>query len=99
MPNFLTALPVYNEVNYVNDVLNEVLRYSDDVFVVDDVINFVIDGQCGKDSGARLNEKCATSKSVSEAERTTSITLRAYALDVQKTTTFPNCTTDRHTPR
>ena len=36
MPHFLTALPVYNEVTYVNDVLNEVLRYSDDVFVVDD---------------------------------------------------------------
>ncbi len=36
MPHFLTALPVYNEVTYVNDVLNEVLRYSNDVFVVDD---------------------------------------------------------------
>ncbi len=36
MPHFLTALPVFNEVAYVNDVLNEVLRYSEDVFVVDD---------------------------------------------------------------
>lgn len=33
---FLTALPVYNEVNHVNDVLDQVLRYSPDVLVVDD---------------------------------------------------------------
>lgn len=33
---FLTALPVYNEVKYVDGVLNEVLRYSPDVLVVDD---------------------------------------------------------------
>ena len=32
----LTALPVYNEVNSVDEVLNEVNRYSDDVLVVDD---------------------------------------------------------------
>lgn len=32
----LTALPVYNEVNHVNAVLDEVLRYSPDVLVVDD---------------------------------------------------------------
>ncbi len=33
---FLTALPVYNEVNHVNPVLDQVLRYSPDVLVVDD---------------------------------------------------------------
>jgi glycosyltransferase involved in cell wall biosynthesis len=33
---FLTALPVYNEVNHVAEVLDEVLRYSQDVLVVDD---------------------------------------------------------------
>ena len=33
---FLTALPVYNEVNHVSDVLAEVRRYSQDVLVVDD---------------------------------------------------------------
>ena len=36
MPRFLTALPVYNEVQHVNGVLDEVLRYSPDVLVVDD---------------------------------------------------------------
>lgn len=36
MTRFLTALPVFNEVNYVNDVLDEVLRYSPDVLAVDD---------------------------------------------------------------
>lgn len=33
---FLTALPVYNEVNHVGDVLSEVFRHSADVLVVDD---------------------------------------------------------------
>lgn len=33
---FLTALPVFNEVTTVNEVLDEVTRYSDDVLVVDD---------------------------------------------------------------
>jgi dolichol-phosphate mannosyltransferase len=33
---FLTALPVYNEVNHVSAVLDEVLRYSPDVLVVND---------------------------------------------------------------
>jgi len=33
---FLTALPVYNEAKYVNEVLDEVLQYSDEVLVVDD---------------------------------------------------------------
>jgi glycosyltransferase involved in cell wall biosynthesis len=33
---FLTALPVYNEVNHVDGVLDEVLRYSPDVLVVND---------------------------------------------------------------
>lgn len=36
MPHFLTALPVFNEVNSVNAVLDEVVRYSDHVLVVDD---------------------------------------------------------------
>ena len=36
MSRFLTALPVYNEVAHVDAVLDEVLRYSDDVLVVDD---------------------------------------------------------------
>jgi dolichol-phosphate mannosyltransferase len=35
-PRFLTALPVYNEVAHVTPVLNEVLRFSPDVLVVDD---------------------------------------------------------------
>ncbi len=33
---FLTALPVYNEVDYVDAVLDEVVRYSPEVLVVDD---------------------------------------------------------------
>lgn len=33
---FLTALPVYNELGYVNGVLDEVKRYSPNVLVVDD---------------------------------------------------------------
>jgi len=33
---FLTALPVYNEVNHVEPVLDEVLRYSPHTLVVDD---------------------------------------------------------------
>ncbi len=33
---FLTALPVYNEVGHVGPVLDEVLRYSSHVLVVDD---------------------------------------------------------------
>jgi dolichol-phosphate mannosyltransferase len=33
---FLTALPVYNEAAHVQAVLDEVLRYSEDVLVVDD---------------------------------------------------------------
>ena len=32
----LVALPVYNEVRHVNRVLDEVLRYADDILVVDD---------------------------------------------------------------
>lgn len=35
-PRFLTALPVYDEVTSVNEVLDEVIRYSSDVLVVDD---------------------------------------------------------------
>lgn len=35
-PRLLTALPVFNEVRHVGAVLDEVLRYSDDVLVVDD---------------------------------------------------------------
>jgi len=33
---WLTALPVYNEVKYVADILGKVTRYADDVLVVDD---------------------------------------------------------------
>lgn len=33
---YLTALPIFNEVNHVNGVLDEVLKYSPDVLVVDD---------------------------------------------------------------
>ena len=33
---FLTALPVFNEVDTVDAVLNEVTWYSHDVLVVDD---------------------------------------------------------------
>lgn len=36
MPRFLTALPVYNEASHVMGVLDEVLRYSPSVLVVDD---------------------------------------------------------------
>ena len=35
-PRFLTALPVYNEVQYVNEVLDLVKQYSDEILVVDD---------------------------------------------------------------
>lgn len=35
-PRFLTALPVYNEVRHVNDVLDEVAKYAGDILVVDD---------------------------------------------------------------
>jgi dolichol-phosphate mannosyltransferase len=35
-PNFLTALPVFNEVRHVSRVVDEVLRYSSEVLVVDD---------------------------------------------------------------
>jgi glycosyltransferase involved in cell wall biosynthesis len=35
-PRFLTALPVYNEVGHVTPVIDEVLRYSKEVLVVDD---------------------------------------------------------------
>ncbi|REJ69615.1 MAG: glycosyltransferase family 2 protein [Planctomycetota bacterium] len=35
-PRFLVALPVYNERRHVDDVLNEVFKYSKDVLVVDD---------------------------------------------------------------
>ena len=35
-PRFLTALPVYNEAQHVNPVLDEVVRYATDVLVVDD---------------------------------------------------------------
>ena len=34
--NFLTALPVYNEAQTVDEVLDEVVRYSPNVLVVDD---------------------------------------------------------------
>jgi dolichol-phosphate mannosyltransferase len=33
---WLAALPVFNEVGYVDAILDEVLRYADDVLVVDD---------------------------------------------------------------
>ncbi|MHB8901691.1 MAG: glycosyltransferase family 2 protein [Thermoguttaceae bacterium] len=36
MPGYLTALPVYNERRHVGRVLDETLRYSRDVLVVDD---------------------------------------------------------------
>ncbi|MFM7292007.1 MAG: glycosyltransferase family 2 protein [Planctomycetia bacterium] len=36
MPRFLTALPVYNEVAHVSGVLDEVLKHTSDVLVVDD---------------------------------------------------------------
>lgn len=32
----LTALPVYNEVNHLEEVLNQVKQYSDEILVVDD---------------------------------------------------------------
>ena len=35
-PSFLTALPVFNEVKYVNEVLNLVKQYSENVLVIDD---------------------------------------------------------------
>jgi glycosyltransferase involved in cell wall biosynthesis len=35
-PRFLTALPVYNEVSHVTDVLDQVVRNARDVLVVDD---------------------------------------------------------------
>lgn len=36
MPRVLTALPVFNEVRHVGPVLDEVIRFSQDVLVVDD---------------------------------------------------------------
>ena len=36
MPRFLTALPVYNEADHVDAVLDEVLKVTPDVLVVDD---------------------------------------------------------------
>jgi dolichol-phosphate mannosyltransferase len=36
MPQFLTALPVYNEASHIGPVLAEVRRYSPEVLVVDD---------------------------------------------------------------
>lgn len=36
IPRFVTALPVFNEAKHVNGVLDEVLKYCDDVLVVDD---------------------------------------------------------------
>jgi dolichol-phosphate mannosyltransferase len=36
MPRFLTALPVFNEVNSVSEVLDQVRCYSEQVLVVDD---------------------------------------------------------------
>ncbi len=35
-PRFLTALPVFNEVQHVTSVLDEVAKYAGDVLVVDD---------------------------------------------------------------
>ena len=35
-PRFITALPVFNEVQYVNEVLDLVKQYSADILVVDD---------------------------------------------------------------
>ena len=35
-PRILTALPVFNEVRHVADVIAEVRRYSPEVLVVDD---------------------------------------------------------------
>ncbi len=36
MPNWLAALPVYNEADYVDEVLNQVSKYADNVLVVND---------------------------------------------------------------
>ncbi len=36
LPRYLTALPVYNEARHVAGVLDEVLRFTPDVLVVDD---------------------------------------------------------------
>lgn len=36
MLSYVTALPVFNEAKHVNGVLDEVLRYGDDVVVIDD---------------------------------------------------------------
>ncbi|NMC19647.1 MAG: glycosyltransferase family 2 protein [Thermogutta sp.] len=36
MSNFLTAIPVFNEVRHVGRVLREVLKYASDVLAVDD---------------------------------------------------------------
>ncbi|NQW49381.1 MAG: glycosyltransferase family 2 protein [Planctomycetes bacterium] len=36
MPRFLTALPVFNEASHVSAVLDEVLRFTPDILVVDD---------------------------------------------------------------
>src|SRR6185312_14433074 len=35
-PRFLTALPVYNEVNHLSPVLEQVRRYSPEILLVND---------------------------------------------------------------
>ena len=36
MANWLAALPVYNEAGYVDEVLNQVTKYADNVLVIND---------------------------------------------------------------
>ncbi len=51
---FLTALPVYNEVHHVRDVLDQVVQYSPDVLVVDDGSDDGTDAQLGARSDIRM---------------------------------------------
>ncbi len=52
-PRVLTALPVYNEVAHVDDVLAEVLRYSPEVLVIDDGSNDGTAEVVERESGGR----------------------------------------------
>ena len=58
---WLAALPVYNEVDYVDDVLNEVVRYAATVLVVDDGSG---DGTAERLSGEKMFLSVVTRKIV-----------------------------------
>lgn len=69
---FLTALPVYNEESHIQEILDQVRRYADDILVVDDGSSdrtlqrlapqtdvHVISHECNRGYGAALNSAFA----------------------------------------